>query len=103
MCILCTSCGGCSATCALLCGLMALLWLLGASGLLYLTWNRVVAQVSKLKAINFVQALLVIVTMAVLCLPKSWNQKGPGCFMGGCEPAAVSGSKSPCTSCLKKK
>jgi len=53
----------------------ALGWLLLASTLVWLSWNRVIAQLTKVKQLRFWQPMLVIATVAVLV--------GPWCAMKG--------------------
>jgi hypothetical protein len=73
-------CGGpsCIATCI---GI-ALAWLLVASGLLFLTWNRVVGAVAKVKPVKYWQALLFLVTVGVLFAPCAAMKKRHGCGAG---------------------
>jgi hypothetical protein len=46
-----------------------LIWLLITSGLLTLTWNRVMNVITKVKAVKYWQALLFLLTVSALCLP----------------------------------
>lgn len=70
--------GACGAGCCWMMVAGAVLWWLIASGLLLLTWNRVVAAFAAVKPAKLWHALLVVATLAVLCLP---NWAGRGCGM----------------------
>jgi hypothetical protein len=48
----------------------ALLWLVVASGLLMYTWNTVIAHLFHSKKVSYLQALLFLATVFVLCVPK---------------------------------
>jgi len=50
-------------------------WFLVASGMVFLTWNRVVAELLSLKKAKFWQAVLVVGTCVVLCGPKTMMQR----------------------------
>ncbi len=56
--------------CVFTCIALAIVWFFVGSYLLFLTWNKVVSQITKLNAMKYWQALLVIVTLLVLCAPK---------------------------------
>jgi hypothetical protein len=49
--------------------LFGLVWLLVGSGLLFLTWNKVICSFAKLKQAKYWQALLLLTTICVLCVP----------------------------------
>lgn len=53
-----------------------LAWLLISSGLLTLTWNKVVAAMMKVKAAKYWQALLLVITLCVFCAPRYYMHKG---------------------------
>ena len=50
--------------------IIGLLWLLASSGLLFLTWNKVIAELTKLKKVKYWQALLVVATICMFCIPR---------------------------------
>jgi len=75
--------------CPIVCYGIPILWGLVASGLLLLSWNKVVVPLSNVKAAKYWQALLIVVTLAVVCFaPKMmmkksshyghWNKKCTG-------------------------
>src|SRR6478752_5577524 len=76
-----------------------LLWLLITSGLLTLTWNRVVNTIIKVKAVKYWQALLFLLTVTALCLPcamKSscgWAKKDH-CAYSNCHHSGEAGDAS---------
>jgi hypothetical protein len=53
----------------MICVLAALGWWLIASGLLLLSWNRVVTTFVTVKKVKYWQVLLVVLTLAVLFVP----------------------------------
>jgi hypothetical protein len=55
--------------------LVGLAWWLVASGLLTLTWNKVVCAFAKTKQARYWQALLLVATVCVLCLPRHYMQR----------------------------
>lgn len=59
-------------------------WLLLGSALLFYTWNTVVADLLNCKKASFQQALLFLVTMAVLCAPKHMMMNHMGCSSMHC-------------------
>ncbi len=64
-------------------------WWLIASVLLWLTWNRVVAALTKVKPAKFWQAALLLLTVCSLCAPLYWARKHScGHGGGGNEPCA---------------
>ncbi len=74
------------------CIAMGVAWLLIASALLFFAWNKVLVPLFAFKKGKFWQALLLLVTVCVLCLPcasKKHGQCGHGhsgaCSTGHCE------------------
>ncbi len=65
--------------CWVSCILICLGWLLASSGLLYFTWNKVIAEVTKMKQVKYWQALLFLATVCALCAPRAYMKKGH-CF-----------------------
>jgi len=61
--------------CMVMCTLLWVGWILVSSGLLFLTWNKVIAGIAKVKTVKFWQALLFIVTIFVLCAPRYYMMK----------------------------
>lgn len=61
-------CGG-SAGCWVICILCAVAWWLFASGLLLCAWNSVVASIANVKKAKYWHALVVVLTLVVLCGP----------------------------------
>jgi hypothetical protein len=59
----------CSLGCLTVCILCVIGWWLIASGLLLLSWNKVVAAVANVKKVKYWHVLLVVLTLAVLCCP----------------------------------
>jgi len=84
-------CLDCSAGCWATCILCAIGWWLIASALLLLSWNAVVAVIANVKKVKYWHALLVVLTLVVLCGPlccgrqacrgKQWacHKDGKGC------------------------
>src|SRR5690242_15777787 len=69
--------------------LIGLAWWFIASGLLLLTWNHVVARLSKAKPGQFWQALLFTATLWVFCAPRYFMaMRHFGCCHGGFSHAA---------------
>ncbi|MEW6055549.1 MAG: hypothetical protein AB1540_02970 [Bdellovibrionota bacterium] len=67
-----------------MCALICIAWWLVASGLLFLTWNKVVTAFTKLKPAKYWQALLLVATVCVLCAPRYYS-KYRGCgSVGSC-------------------
>ena len=64
--------GTCWVSCLLLCAG----WLLGSSALLWVTWNKVVCTLTKMKEVKFWQPALVLLTICVLCMPCAMRGKG---------------------------
>jgi len=62
--------------CAISCIAIMVGWLLVTSGLLFLTWNKVMVPQFKMKKGSFFQALLIVVTLAAFCLPSKMNRRG---------------------------
>jgi hypothetical protein len=56
--------------------LICLAWLLVSSGLLMLTWNKVVAAMIKVKSAKYWQALLLVATLSVFCAPRYFMHCG---------------------------
>jgi len=88
-------CWDCSPGCWAICIFCAIGWWLIASGLLLWSWNSVVAAIANVKKIKYWHALLVVLTLAVLCGPlfcgghacrgKQWRcNKGGNECSGGC-------------------
>ena len=73
----------CSSGCAVTCVGIAALWILASSALLMFTWNKVITDIFKFKAVKFWQALLVVFTLGVMCLPSKVG-KHRGCSNHGC-------------------
>jgi hypothetical protein len=63
------NCGNCSPGCWAICIVCAIGWWLIASGLLFLSWNSVVAAIANVKKVKYWHALLVMITVAVMCGP----------------------------------
>lgn len=88
-------CWNCIPGCWAIYILCAIGWWLIASGLLLCSWNLVVAAIANVKKAKYWHALLVVLTIAVLCGPlfcgahacggTQWrcDQNSTGCF-GGC-------------------
>ena len=89
------SCYQTGGACPLVCIVSAIVWVLVASVLLCVTWNKVIVRVSNLKTAKFWQALLVVVTLLAFCAPRyMMHKKGHGGWHKGC-PHSLSGDKSP--------
>lgn len=56
--------------------LWGMLWWVGASALLYFSWNKVVATLTTAKQAKFWQALLIVATLAAFCAPRYCMKKG---------------------------
>ena len=95
------SCYLASGGCPIMLGLAVLGWVLVASVLLYLSWNKVIVSVTNFKAAKLWHALLIVVTMLAFCAPKYMMHKGYRGHHKGC--AAHSSScvcaKSDCSDC----
>jgi hypothetical protein len=50
--------------------LLGVAWVLASSGLLYLSWNKVLCGYTKLKPAKYGQALLLVVTICSFCAPR---------------------------------
>lgn len=61
-----------------------LVWFALATYLLFYTWNTVLAPVFSFKKVKPIQALLVLVTLTVLCAPKHFMGHHMGCNKMGC-------------------
>jgi hypothetical protein len=59
-----------------------LAWWLLASALLWLTWNRVIGGVAKVKQAKFWQALVLVATLCVFAVPRLYMMKQ--CGKGHC-------------------
>jgi hypothetical protein len=68
--------------CWVSCILICIGWLLVSSGLLLLTWNKVIATITKVKTVKFGQALLFITTVCVLCAPRYYMKSRHCCHEG---------------------
>jgi hypothetical protein len=64
----------CSLGCWAICILWAIGWWLIASVLLLLSWNSVIAAIATVKKVKYWHALLVVLTLAVLCGPFCWGR-----------------------------
>ena len=60
--------------------LCAFLWWFLASALVFVAWNKVVMVVTAAKKMQFAQALLLVLALAVLCAP---------CMMRHCQGCSV--------------
>lgn len=70
---MCPMMGGCGVTFAL----VLLGWLLIASALVWQAWNRVICHVwAQPRTVRYWQALLLIVTVCVLCAPRTMRHCG---------------------------
>lgn len=76
-----TSCG---AACVTTVVAGCVVWGAVASALLYFTWNHVIAELFSRKKARFTQALLVVATVCVFCLPGKWRGGRHGGW-GGCK------------------
>lgn len=89
--------GSCWLTCA---GIFVVWWLL-ASGLLFLTWNKVIGGLFKTKPAKYWHALLLIATICCLCLPRAYvkmsecHRKSP-CCLKHCDRDGEKGDKEDC-------
>lgn len=73
-----TPAGCCGAGCCWMMVAGIVLWWLIASGMLVLTWNRVVTAFASVKPAKLWHALLVVATLAVLSLPCLMSKRGMG-------------------------
>ena len=75
--------------CWVTCTIIATLWLLVGSGLLFLTWNKVIVSFTKLNKAKYWQALLLVVTVMFLSLPRYYMQRSMmhrgACFSHKCD------------------
>ncbi|MBL4818504.1 MAG: hypothetical protein JKY15_04635 [Deltaproteobacteria bacterium] len=69
----------------------AAVWWLIASALLFYTWNEAISKVTSARKIQFKHALLLVITMAVLCAPSYMRGF---CGKGGC-PRVMQMMKTP--------
>lgn len=70
---------------------MSLAWIGVTSLLLYYTWNKVVAAMTTLKKVKFIQSLLVVATIFVFCAPCFYKgYKKGGCQLGSKQCCAKS-------------
>ena len=51
------------------------IWWFISSGLLLLTWNRVISTMTKVKTAKYWQALLLVATISVFCAPKALKHR----------------------------
>ena len=82
--------------CALTCVGMFVGWLLIASAFLFLTWNRVISELFKMKDVKYWQALLFIATICALCAPRAYYKMRHCGEHGICK-------KSECAHAVEKK
>jgi hypothetical protein len=68
--------------CCIMSIVMFLVWWLVAAALLWMTWNRVIASLTKVKAVKYWQALLFIATMCALVAPRAYMMKKMACMRG---------------------
>ncbi len=68
-----------------------LVWLVVASMFLFYAWNTVVSAIFHAKKIKYVQALLVVATMFVLCVPRTLMMNHMCKHMGCHEKTAQGG------------
>jgi hypothetical protein len=61
--------GFCSPWCCVIGILVAIAWWLFASGLLLCAWNSVIASIANVKKAKYWQALVIVLTLVVLCGP----------------------------------
>jgi hypothetical protein len=71
--------------CWVLCLLSVVGWWLVASGLLFFTWNKVIAALTSAKQARFWQALLVVATLFVFCVPRYMAQRGHSKYSASCQ------------------
>ena len=70
-------CWGCSI-------IIGIVWWLISSGLLFLTWNKVIATFAKVKPAKYWQALLLVATIGSFCFPRYYlNRHASKCLGGG--------------------
>jgi hypothetical protein len=50
-------------------------WWLIASGLLFLTWNKVISAVYKVKTVKYWQVLLLVATICCFVAPRAWMNR----------------------------
>ncbi len=86
-----------SSPCVVTCALMCVGWILVTSALVFLTWNKVVCDLSKFKHVKYWQALLVVGTLFIFCFPKNYIRKD-GCGKTGYGKRCCSerAGKGPC-------
>ncbi len=51
---------------------IGLTWFLISSALLFFTWNYVVTEFTKMKKAKYWQALLVVATICIFCMPRAY-------------------------------
>jgi hypothetical protein len=93
-----SGCG--SPWCWVLCILGAIAWWLFASGLLLCAWNSVVASIANVKRARFWQAMVIVLTLAVLFGPLFCGRHALRCHRGdkGCRGENMHG-RNQCGSC----